>query len=75
MTNGGIDTFQRPFPTLTPAGSTVLFAESLIHATGQEPSAEFLAGAPEQVRDYLVGRRQWGWAPRFRELGGRSAAK
>ena len=38
-------------------------------ATGQEPTAESLAGVPEQVRDYLVGRQQWGWAPRFRELG------
>ena len=37
--------------------------------TGQEPSAEFLAGVPEQIRDYLVGRQQWGWTPRFRSLG------
>ncbi len=78
---------------VAPAGSTVLFAESLIHATGQirsdrertiiitgytppmfkadtgqEPSAEFLAGLPEHVRDYLVGRQQWSWTPRFRSL-------
>ena len=37
--------------------------------TGQEPSAEFLASVPEHVRDYLVGRQQWGWVPRFRSLG------
>ena len=78
---------------VAPAGSTVLFAESLIHATGQirsdrertiiitgytppmfkadtsqEPSPEFLANLPEHTRDYLVGRQQWGWAPRFRSL-------
>ena len=78
---------------VAPAGSTVLFAESLIHATGQirsdrertiiitgytppmfkadtgqEPSAEFLADLPEHVRDYLVGRQQWSWTPRFRTL-------
>ena len=78
---------------VAPAGSTVLFAESLIHATGQirsdreraiiitgytppmfkadtgqEPSPEFLSGLPEHIRDYLVGRQQWSWAPRFRTL-------
>ena len=79
---------------VAPAGSTVLFAESLIHATGQirsdrertiiitgytppmfkadtgqEPSPEFLADLPEHVRDYLVGRQQWSWSPRFRTIG------
>ncbi len=78
---------------VAPAGSTVLFAESLIHATGQirsdrertiiitgytppmfkadtgqEPSPEFLADLPEHIRDYLVGRQQWSWTPRFRTL-------
>ncbi len=78
---------------VAPAGSTVLFAEALIHATGQirsdrertiivtgytppmfkadryqEPSPEFLADLPEHTRDYLVGRQQWGWTPRFRSL-------
>ena len=36
--------------------------------TGQEPSPEFLDALPEHVRDYLVGRQQWGCAPRFRSL-------
>ena len=78
---------------VAPAGSTVLFAESLIHATGQirsdrertviitgytppmfkadrfqEPSPEFLADLPEHTKEYLVGRQQWGWTPRFRSL-------
>ena len=78
---------------VAPAGSTVLFAESLIHATGQirsdrertiiitgytppmfkadtgqEPSPEFLADLPEHTKDYLVGRQQWSWTPRFRSL-------
>ena len=78
---------------VAPAGSTVLFTESLIHATGQirsdrertiiitgytppmfkadtgqEPSAEYLADLPEHIRDFLVGRQQWSWAPRFRSL-------
>ena len=78
---------------VAPASSTVLFAESLIHATGQirsdrertiiitgytppmfkadngqEPSPEFLADLPEHTRDYLVGREQWGWTPRFRSI-------
>lgn len=79
---------------IAPAGSTVLFAESLIHATGQirsdrertiiitgytppmfkadsgqEPSPEFLEGLPEDIQEYLVGKQQWGWRPRYRSIG------
>ncbi len=78
---------------VAPAGSTVLFAESLIHATGQlrsdrertiiitgytppmfkadsgqEPSPEFLEGLPEDIQEFLVGKQQWGWKPRYRTL-------
>ncbi len=78
---------------VAPAGSTVLFSESLIHATGQlrsdrertiiitgytppmfkadrgqEPSPEFLEGLPEDIQEYLVGKQQWGWKPRYRSL-------
>lgn len=78
---------------VAPAGSTVLFAESLIHATGQlrsdrertiiitgytppmfkadggqEPSPEFLEGLPVDIQEYLVGKQQWGWKPRYRSI-------
>jgi hypothetical protein len=78
---------------VAPAGSTVLFAESLIHATGQlrsdrertiiitgytppmfkadtgqEPSPDFLEGLPDDIQEYLVGKQQWGWKPRYRSL-------
>ena len=78
---------------VAPAGSTLLFPESLIHATGQirsdreraiiitgytppmfkadsgqEPSPGFLEKQPQHIKDYLVGKQQWSWRPRFRTL-------
>lgn len=79
---------------VAPAGSTMLFGEALIHATGykktegerviviggytptmfqawngQEPSAAFVAAAPEQHRALLSGSDKWGWQQRHRTLG------
>ena len=37
--------------------------------SGQEPSPGFLEKQPQHVKDYLVGKQQWSWRPRFRTLG------
>ena len=74
-----------------PAGSSLLFAESLIHATGvlrsdrerviiiggytppmfqvwpgQEPSREFVAGLPEELRPLISGSDSWNWKRKCR---------
>jgi hypothetical protein len=79
---------------VAPAGSTLLFGEALIHATGrkqtdgerviviggytptmfqawngQEPSAEFVAAAPEKHRALLSGSDRWSWKQQHRTLG------
>jgi len=74
-----------------PAGSSLLFAESLIHASGilrsdrerciiiggytppmfkvwpgQEPSDEFVASLPEEVRPLISGSESWNWRRKCR---------
>ena len=74
-----------------PAGSSLLFAESLIHASGivssdrerciiiggytppmfqvwpgQEPSDEFVASLPVELRPLISGSESWGWRRKCR---------
>jgi hypothetical protein len=35
---------------------------------GQDASPLFMEAVPERYKDYLVGRQQWGWRPRYRSL-------